>query len=75
MNLLNLEKSTKAVIAKINGDQATKKDLLELGILPGSEVKLISKGFFKGPIAFTINGTTLALRRSEAEFVEVTLCV
>jgi ferrous iron transport protein A len=44
--------------------------LLELGFVPGEEIELISKSPFKGPYAFRIKGTTIALRYEEAQRIK-----
>lgn len=46
--------------------------LLELGFTPGQEVTVVAKSLFKDPIAVSIRGTMIALRKSEAECLKIT---
>jgi ferrous iron transport protein A len=41
-------------------------NFLELGILPGKEIKLLKKAPFGGPMAFVIEENIIALRQQEA---------
>lgn len=45
--------------------------LMELGFTPGQEVKLIAKSPFKEPLAVSIRGTIIALRKDEAECIKI----
>lgn len=46
--------------------------LAEMGLVVGSKVEVLHEAPFGGdPIAIRVRGTTLALRRSEANFVQV----
>ena len=46
--------------------------LMELGFLPGERIRIVAKGFPSGdPIAVRIGSATFALRRFEAELVDV----
>jgi ferrous iron transport protein A len=47
--------------------------LRELGFLPGERVRVVARGFPAGdPIAVRIGRATFALRRFEAELIEIT---
>lgn len=46
--------------------------LLELGFSPGEKVKVVAQSFFGGmPLAVRLGNTTFALRRHEADFIEI----
>ncbi len=45
--------------------------LLEMGCLPGNEVKLIQEAPFKDPLYLTINGSHLAIRKEMACKIEI----
>lgn len=48
--------------------------LRELGFLPGERVRVLAKGFPAGdPIAVRIGHATFALRRFEAELIEISM--
>ncbi len=45
--------------------------LMELGFTPGQEVTLVAKSPFKDPLAVSVRGTVIALRRNEAECIKI----
>ena len=45
--------------------------LLEIGFTPGQEITLIAKSPFKDPLAVSVRGTIIALRRSEASCIKI----
>ncbi len=45
--------------------------LLELGFTPGQEVSVVAKSPFKDPLAVSVRGTIIALRKSEAECIKI----
>ena len=45
--------------------------LMELGFTPGQEVTIIAKSPFKDPLAVSVRGTIIALRKAEAECIEI----
>ncbi len=45
--------------------------LMELGFTPGQEVSIIAKSPFKDPLAVSVRGTIIALRRGEAECIKI----
>lgn len=50
-----------------------KRRLLDLGFVPGAEVKVLQKSPLGDPIAYQINQTTIALRKEQGQKIEVTL--
>lgn len=46
-------------------------NFLELGILPGKEIKLLKKAPFGGPMAFLIEENIIALRQQEAIMINL----
>lgn len=45
--------------------------LMELGFTPGQDVTIIARSPFKDPIAVSVRGTIIALRKSEAECIKI----
>lgn len=45
--------------------------LMELGFTPGQEVTVIAKSPFKDPLAVSVRGTMIALRKAEAECIKI----
>jgi ferrous iron transport protein A len=45
--------------------------LMELGFTPGQEVTLLARSPFKDPLAVSVRGTVIALRKNEAECIKI----
>ena len=67
--LTTLSSGETAVIQTFNTELNLQSRLVEMGILPGVEIRLIKKAPFKGPIAFNIRGYEVSLRYSDAKQV------
>ncbi|MDN3203381.1 FeoA family protein [Algoriphagus sediminis] len=52
-------------------DSPLKINLLEMGFLPGKKIMLSHAAPANGPLAFQIDGSTLALRKSEAALIQI----
>ncbi|MCL6260946.1 ferrous iron transport protein A [Aquiflexum sp. TKW24L] len=65
---LSLQQS--AIIESI-GESDISINFLELGILPGKEIKLLKKAPFGGPMAFIIEENIVALRQQEAILINL----
>ncbi len=60
------------VIVNTSGPIELRRRLLEMGLLEGSVVTLVHEAPFGGdPIAVRVRGALLALRRNEANLIEV----
>lgn len=45
--------------------------LMELGFTPGQEVSVVARSPFKDPLAVSVRGTIIALRKDEAECIKI----
>ncbi len=52
-----------------SGDPELRRELLELGFVPGTAVKLVARSLFGEPLAYELRGTRIALRKAEAAMV------
>lgn len=59
-------------VMRIEGEDAIAQRLHDLGFWPGTEVSVLQRAPFGGPLAFSLQGYRLALRRTEAARVVVT---
>lgn len=59
--LVDLPEGAMALIAHAGGEVNVVRRLSEMGLTPGSEVKLLRKCSFKGPLEIEIRGVALAL--------------
>jgi len=62
-----------AWVLRVDGDDTIAKRLVDLGFWPGTKVCVTRRARFGGPLAFYLQGYRLALRRSEAARVVVTI--
>ena len=69
--LSSLSPGEMAFIQTFNTDLNLQSRLVEMGILPGVEIRIIKKAPFHGPIAFKIRGYEVSLRYRDAEQVLV----
>ncbi len=70
--IADLKIGEKACIEKLCLDNIPLK-LLEMGCLPGKEVKLIQKAPMQDPLYIKVNGSYLAIRKETAEKITVVL--
>jgi len=73
MTLSKLPAGVNAKVRAINGEGAVSRRLMEMGIVPGVSVRLVKSAPFGDPIEVRILGYSLAIRKNEADSVEVEL--
>jgi ferrous iron transport protein A len=65
-------KGGKATVAKINATGALKQRLISFGLMKGAEITMLECGLTKSTFEIKIGSVNIALRREEAELIEVT---
>ena len=71
MTLDQIEPGQTATIQKLEFDEGFCKRCLALGLRCGTEIKVIRRAQFSGPIHIRIGTTDLFLRRSLAKLIKV----
>lgn len=72
VKLGELHPGSRGVIAKTGGPVEILRRLLEMGLLEGSAVEVVHEApFGRDPIAVRVRGSLIALRRNEANLIEV----
>jgi ferrous iron transport protein A len=66
-----LELGDEAIIAKVRGARPFRRRLMEMGLVPGTEIKLVNIAPLGDPLEIELRGSRLSIRRREA--VEVYL--
>lgn len=61
----------KAIISEIDSTHPSSKRIIEHGFTPGQIIELINKSTFNYPIAISIRGTLIAIRKSEAGCIKL----
>ena len=72
MNLRELEIGRSAVITSVGGEGSLRQHFLDMGVIPGSEVKLIKYAPMGDPMQLLIHGYLLTLRLEDAEKISIT---
>ncbi|HWQ66157.1 MAG TPA: FeoA family protein [Methanospirillum sp.] len=76
MKIITVEKmpaGSSAVITGISGDSLIRRRMMEMGVLPGSLLKLVRWAPLGDPAECQIRGYTLSIRRSEAAMISVSM--
>ena len=69
--LSNLEQGPSAVIASIPSGDTSMTRLRELGLLPGTTIKIIRRAPLGDPIEISVRGSLISLRANEAKLIEM----
>ncbi len=60
-----------AVVAAVHGTGQLRLRLLEMGFIPGTKVTLVKRAPLGDPLEFSLRGSHLSLRTTEAALIEV----
>ena len=60
-----------AVVRAVKGERAIARRLLEMGLLPGTEVRIVRMAPLGDPIELALRGYALSIRKAEAMGVTV----
>lgn len=69
--LAELEIGARARVLSVEGDDAVSRRLMEMGITPGAQIRVIKNAPFGCPLEIRVRNSHLALRRSEANSILV----
>lgn len=59
----------RGIILDIDSSHPSFGRILEIGFTPGQEIELVNSSIFNDPLAFSIRGTLIAIRRHEADCI------
>jgi ferrous iron transport protein A len=59
----------RAIIFDIDHTHPSFRRLLEIGFTPGQEIQLVNSSVFNDPLAFSLRGTLIAIRKHEADCI------
>ena len=65
-NLSELPVGTRARVVELGGERAFRRRLMEMGLLPGTEIRVIRHARIGGLVQLEVRGCQLSLRHSEA---------
>ncbi len=69
--LHELKRGQRGVVVRVGGKGPAKRRMMDMGMAPGSEVKVVRVAPLGDPIEFTVKGYSLSLRKSEASKIQV----
>lgn len=71
MTLKEVEIGKKVVVKKLNGQGATKRRIMDMGITKGVEIFVRKVAPLGDPIEVSVRGYELSLRKADAAMIEV----
>jgi len=60
-----------ATVKAVTRDNPASRRLMEMGVVPGVSIRMVKTAPFGDPIEIRLRGYNLAIRKSEAEAIEV----
>lgn len=72
-SLTNLPIGSEARVISVNGSSDISRRIMEMGVIPGVTVSVVKAAPFGDPIEVRVRGYSLAMRRTEADAIEVGL--
>jgi ferrous iron transport protein A len=73
LRLTHLPIGADARVVSVNGESRVMRRLMEMGVIPGVSVKVIKTAPFGDPIEVRLRGYSLAMRKNEADSIEVSI--
>lgn len=70
-SLTALAPGMSARVVAVNGDGAITRRIMEMGVIPGVTVSVVRSAPFGDPIEVRVRGYSLAMRRNEADAIEI----
>ncbi len=74
MLLRDLKVGESAVVKSVGGEGALRQHFLDMGLIPGADVKLVKLAPMGDPMELTIHGYELTLRLADAQQIEIEKC-
>lgn len=72
-NLSDIPTNTICTVKSINASGLLRNRMLDIGIIPGTEIKVIRRSSNNDIAAYLIRGAVIALRKKEASLINVNI--
>lgn len=73
MNSTDMKRGEKAIVCAINKGKGFERKMFEIGIMQGTEIQLLEKHPFRGPLLFQVGPTRIVMGRDMAANLKVDL--
>ena len=73
ITLTNLPIGSEGRVVSVNADNGIARRIMEMGVIPGVTVSVVKAAPFGDPIEIRVRGYSLAMRKTEADAIEVSL--
>jgi Fe2+ transport system protein FeoA len=71
-SLADLPLGQRAMVSGVGGSRAFRRRLLEMGLVPGTEVRVVTVAPLGDPLQIEVRGGQWSIRRAEAAQIDVT---
>lgn len=71
--LTDMKEGQTGIIISVAGGRGATKRLADLGLMPGTEIKVIRKALFSGPVKVLVRGSRIVIGRGLASKIIVVL--
>lgn len=71
LNMRQMKKNQSGTIMAINVDGMLRRRMLDMGLVPGTTIRIQGRAPLYDPVALKVMGFTLTLRNNEADYIEV----
>ena len=73
INIRKMKRNQTGTISAITANGELGRRIRDMGMIPGAQIKIQGRAPLYDPVAIKVMGFTLALRNSEADYIEVTV--
>ena len=71
LNMRCMKKNQQGMIVQVKADGELGRRIRDMGLVPGTAIKIQGRAPLNDPVALRVKGFTLTLRNREADFIEV----
>ena len=71
INMRQMQKGQSGVIRAVKAQGELGRRIRDMGLVPGTAIKIQGRAPLKDPVALRVMGFTLSLRNNEADFIDV----
>ena len=71
INMRKMSDNQAGTIARIKVSGELGRRIRDMGLIPGTEIKIQGRAPLYDPVALRVRGATLTLRNNEADYIEV----